>query len=112
MTDHMTRHLCVSLVWGWFEQEMVTKLSTKMTTDGMTDLVNHTNVFLDEKRQADKRIATAKANASNVQATQRANKKKIAKKKVRRALRLGRHEIAVRRWCRQLCVGTVPCGCF
>ena len=57
---------------------MVTKLSTKMTTDGMTDLVNHTNVFLDEKRQADKRIATAKANASNVQATQRANKKKIA----------------------------------
>ena len=91
---------------------MVTKLSTKMTTDGMTDLVNHTNVFLDEKRQADKRIATAKANASNVQATQRANKKKIAKKKVRRALRLGRYEIAVRTWCRQLCVGTVPCGCF
>ena len=70
----MTRHLCVSLVWGWFEQEMVTKLSTKMTMDGMTDLVNHTNVFLDEKRQADKRIATAKANASNVQATQRADR--------------------------------------
>lgn len=68
-------------VFVWIEQEMVTKLSSKMTTDGVTDLVNHTNVFLEEKKEADKRIATAKANASNVQATQRANKKKTAKKK-------------------------------
>ena len=91
----------------------MTKLSKKMTTDGMTDLVNHTNVFLDEKRQTDQRIATAKANATNVQATQRANKKKTAKKKKvvgsLRPVRPNRHEIAVRRWYRPMCVGTVRC---
>lgn len=52
-----------------------------MTTDGLTDLVNHTTMFRDEKRDAEKRIETAKANAVNIQANQRANKKKIAKKK-------------------------------
>ena len=62
-------------------QEMVTKLSVKMTADGMTDVINHIAVFRDEKRKAEERIATAKANASNVQAKQRANKKKSAKQK-------------------------------
>lgn len=66
---------------GCFVQEMITKLSSKMTTDGMTDVVNHITVFRDEKRTAEERIATAKANASNVQAKQRANKKKLAKQK-------------------------------
>lgn len=52
-----------------------------MTADGLTDLINHTTLFRDEKREAEQRIATAKANASNTQAIQRANKKKNAKKK-------------------------------
>lgn len=60
---------------------MVSKLATKMTTDGLTDLTNHVTMFRDEKREADERIAASKANASNVQANQRANKKKSAKKK-------------------------------
>ncbi|CAM9167343.1 unnamed protein product [Ascophyllum nodosum] len=64
-----------------FLKEMVTKLSVKMTADGMTDVINHIAVFRDEKRKAEERIATAKANASNVQAKQRANKKKSAKQK-------------------------------
>lgn len=65
-----------------FLMEMVTKLSGKaMTTDGLTDVVNHTTMFRDEKREAEKRIETAKANVVNIQANQRANKKKIAKKK-------------------------------
>lgn len=60
---------------------MVSKLSENMTTDGLTDLVNHATMFRDEKRAAEERIADAKANVSNTQATQRANKKKSAKKK-------------------------------
>lgn len=66
---------------GCLLQEMITKLSSKMTTDGMTDVANHITVFRDEKRKTEERIATAKANASNVQAKQRANKKKLAKQK-------------------------------
>lgn len=60
---------------------MVSKLANKMTTDGLTDLVNHTTMFRNDKRDAEERISSAKANAMNVQATQRANKKKTAKKK-------------------------------
>ncbi|CAM9934099.1 unnamed protein product, partial [Laminaria digitata] len=89
MQDHVKLAIELSEIMGAskpahmaaFLKEMVTKLSPKMTTDGVTDLVNHTNVFLEEKKEADQRIATAKANVSNVQATQRANKKKTAKKK-------------------------------
>ncbi|CBJ33014.1 expressed unknown protein [Ectocarpus siliculosus] len=64
-----------------FLKELVTKLSPKMTADGLTDLVNHTTMFRDEKRQAEERIASAKANKTNVIANQRANKKKSIKKK-------------------------------
>lgn len=62
-------------------QELVTKLSAKMTADGLSDVTNHTTMFRDEKRQAEERIATAKANKTNVIANQRANKKKSIKKK-------------------------------
>ncbi|CAM9655845.1 unnamed protein product, partial [Ectocarpus fasciculatus] len=64
-----------------FMKELVTKLSSKMTADGLSDLVNHTTMFRDEKRQAEERIASAKANKTNVIANQRANKKKSIKKK-------------------------------
>lgn len=60
---------------------MVSKLSEDMTTDGLTDLINHATMFRDEKHAAEERIANAKANVTNTQATQRANKKKSAKKK-------------------------------
>lgn len=71
--------MCV--IFSRIVQEMVSKLSVKMSADGLTDLTNHATMFRDDKRQAEERIAAAKANASNVQATQRANKKKSAKKK-------------------------------
>ncbi|CAN0418464.1 unnamed protein product [Pylaiella littoralis] len=64
-----------------FLKELVSKLSTKMTADGLSDLTNHTIMFRDEKRVAEERIATAKANKTNVIANQRANKKKSIKKK-------------------------------
>lgn len=60
-----------------------------MTADGLTDVVNHTTMFRDEKRQAEDRISAAKANQTNVIANQRANKKKsIKKKKVRSHVRV------------------------
>eukprot|EP00752_Nemacystus_decipiens_P009467 g8465.t1 len=64
-----------------FLKELVTKLSAKMTADGLTDVTNHTIMFRDEKREAEERIAKAKANKTNVIANQRANKKKSIKKK-------------------------------
>ncbi|CAM9648000.1 unnamed protein product [Scytosiphon promiscuus] len=59
-----------------FLKELVSKTSAKMTVDGLSDLTNHTIMFRDEKREAEERIATAKANKTNVIANQRANKKK------------------------------------
>lgn len=67
-------------------QEMVSKLADKMTSSSLTDLINHTTVFRNEKRDAEQRIASAKANASNVQANQRANKKKSAQKQKARSI--------------------------
>lgn len=59
-----------------------------MTADGLSDLTNHTIMFRDEKRVAEERIATAKANKTNVIANQRANKKKSIKKKKASVLQL------------------------
>lgn len=58
---------------------MVTRLGGKLTTNSLTDLIGHTTLFRDKKRETEERISSAKANASNVQANQRANKKKSAK---------------------------------
>lgn len=76
-------------------QELVSKTSAKMTVDGMSDLISHTTMFRDEKRVAEERIATAKANKTNVIANQRANKKKSIKKKKVRFLSLLRRFVVV-----------------
>lgn len=79
-----TYHACFLLRLdgdGCLAQEMVAKLSDKMTPDGLTDLTNHVTMFRDEKREAAERITEAKNNKANVIANQRANKKKTAKKK-------------------------------